>query len=300
MTIAELHGKLSPDQPYGCHDRMEDLLTSDVFGTMRYAGWSRGFLDWIHGAEAVPVLEGPIKPVSEILPVSHVRTVDFAFWPTLPNGRQPDVVLLFQCQDKSSVLIVVEVKYLSGTSDYEIPDERDDYARTGNQIADQVIGIASLSVEKVCEWLRLPRAPRVRERVHLFVTKDAWLPVPVYEIALAYLPAPWPVPAYWLSWTSLAKHLEPHKQQPDPGCAALVEDLLALLRRKELMPYGGFDLTPWVPASVLPGFWLETWWNLPTVLLSGSPRFWAPSFWNLVSINIPPYVPIWEEDQSRE
>ncbi len=37
MTIAELHGKLAPGRPAG-YEYMEDLLTSDVFGTMRYAG----------------------------------------------------------------------------------------------------------------------------------------------------------------------------------------------------------------------------------------------------------------------
>ena len=47
MTIAELHGKLSPNRPNGCNDRMEDLLTSDVFSTMKYAGWQCGFLDWL-------------------------------------------------------------------------------------------------------------------------------------------------------------------------------------------------------------------------------------------------------------
>ena len=46
MTIAELHGKLSPERPQGVNERMEDLLTSDVFGTMKYAGWENGFIDW--------------------------------------------------------------------------------------------------------------------------------------------------------------------------------------------------------------------------------------------------------------
>ena len=50
MTIAELHGKLSPDRPDRCNDRMEDLLLSDVFGTMKYAGWENGFLDWLRSS----------------------------------------------------------------------------------------------------------------------------------------------------------------------------------------------------------------------------------------------------------
>ena len=39
MTIAELHGKISPHRSQVLHDRVEDLLTSDIFGSMKYARW---------------------------------------------------------------------------------------------------------------------------------------------------------------------------------------------------------------------------------------------------------------------
>jgi hypothetical protein len=35
--------------------------------------------------------------------------------------------------------ILAEAKYQSGTSDVVAPEEDDDYGRTGNQIADQVM-----------------------------------------------------------------------------------------------------------------------------------------------------------------
>lgn len=45
MTIAELHNKLPYNDPAALHERLEDLLTSDVFGTMKYVGGQYGSLD---------------------------------------------------------------------------------------------------------------------------------------------------------------------------------------------------------------------------------------------------------------
>ena len=50
MTIAEIHGKLRVKNPGGVSERLEDLLTSDVFSTMKYAGYETGFMDWLRSA----------------------------------------------------------------------------------------------------------------------------------------------------------------------------------------------------------------------------------------------------------
>ena len=44
MTIAEVHGKLSP------YKRMEDLLTSDVFSTFRYLDVNNGLVPFLQKA----------------------------------------------------------------------------------------------------------------------------------------------------------------------------------------------------------------------------------------------------------
>ena len=41
LTVAELHGKLSRSGS-NVHDRLEDLLTADVFGPLRYSGGPAG------------------------------------------------------------------------------------------------------------------------------------------------------------------------------------------------------------------------------------------------------------------
>ena len=52
MSIVEIHGKLSAE----AHEGLEDLLTSDVFGTMLYAGWQPAFHAWMSEAQGAPSL----------------------------------------------------------------------------------------------------------------------------------------------------------------------------------------------------------------------------------------------------
>jgi hypothetical protein len=307
MSIAELGGKLAPDRPYGCHDRMEDLLTSDVFGTMRYAGWSCGFLDWLREAKPAPVqaqpepvLELAVKSIDQILPSSGILAVHHAFWPSLPNRREADLALLFHIEAGVSVLVLIEVKYLSGTSDFDIPDEGDELERTGNQIADQISGLSKLSPDDVCQWFKLDKAPMLTERVHLFITKDSLLPISVYSLARYNLarsslpPRLWPVNAYWLSWTSLARHLEPHKYDLDAGRAALIQDLYNLLIRKELVPYHGFELKPCNRLSIDPAFWQDIWWRFAPIGIASLSTFWQATFWNFPRISLPSRFTFWE------
>jgi len=138
MTIAELHGKLNPERPQGISERMEDLLTSDVFGTMRYAGWDNGFIDWIKKAEAAPV--SPAAPsISSLFGNSGVSQVYYKFWPLLSNGREPDLALLVMFEGQDFLLIVVEAKYFSGTSDWDNEEWGKQHNLTGSQLVDQVL-----------------------------------------------------------------------------------------------------------------------------------------------------------------
>jgi hypothetical protein len=274
MTLAELHGKLSPENADACHDRLEDLLTSDVFGTMRYAGGSLGFLDWLHTAEPPPFSAAETPPMRDLLPGSEFQAVSFAFWPKLANARELDVALFIDYTTGSPVLVLVEAKYLSGTSDFAAPESGDDYGRTGNQLADQILGLVGLRPTDVQAWFGLPAPPLEFRRAHLFVTAHTLLPVPDYDAAFARLGRRWPVPAYWLSWTSLARHLELHRHHQDPGRAALIEDLIRLLERKGLVPYRGLGLEPCAAFAVLPRFWRDAWFKLAPVALTVGPEFW--------------------------
>jgi hypothetical protein len=279
MTIAELHGKLAPDS---AHERMEDLLTSDVFGTMKYAGWEYGFLDWLLKAEPAPIEPVP-PPISTWFSLDTIIDVEFSFWPKLKNGREPDLALLFQFDTEDPLLVLIEAKYFSGTSDWEEADSVVATELTGNQIADQVLGLRSMSEKECLEWFQSstnvgePAAPRGLRRIHLFVTMHTNLPTYSYELSTRKLVGPWPIPAYWLPWTSLAECLEKYLPHPDKGRAALLDDLCKLLGRKELTPFHGFNMDPLQLDNATPSFWREQWWSFPPVPFNAYQTFWGVS-----------------------
>ncbi len=277
MTIAELHGKLSPDREGGLHDRLEDLLTSDVFGTMRYVDGGFGFLDWLTSAVSPIVSHGLGHRLGDIMPPTEVAKVAFAFWPMLGNGREPDVALFMEVKESSPLVMLVEAKYLSGPSDFEVPDGEDERGRTGNQIADQVKGLDETRLEEFARWFDVPSLDGVSARVHLLVTADTRVPDDVYTEAARRLKGSWSTRPFWLSWTWLAKNLEHHANDGTPGERALVRDLLALLERKGLVPFAGFESAQWRTTGGGPSFWTEEWWTGTMFASRATGSFWAAS-----------------------
>ncbi|NLE95712.1 MAG: hypothetical protein GX600_08545 [Dehalococcoidia bacterium] len=281
MTIAELHGKLAEGRTSG-YEYMEDLLTSDVFGTMRYAGWKCGFLDWLLRAQAAPVDPSP-PPVESVLRPSALLEIEHRFWPRLNNGREPDLALLLWYDSGPAVLAVVEAKYLSGMSDYENGAPENEDALTGDQILDQVQGIETMSPHALLEWFEdesvSPDELTEVRKIHLLVTAHSMLPVDVYKRSVSKRRRPWP-PCYWLSWTSLADCLEPYLDQLQGGTKALVDDLHRLLSRKGLVRFRGFHITLWRPAATAPSFWREQWWSeAPWHNTCSAPSFWHERRW---------------------
>ena len=78
--LAETHGKLSSDSSQEL-ERMEDLLTDYVFGSIKYL--DRRYLH--------RVLTTAICDIE--WDQSDVDTAAFAFWPQLPGGTEPDVMM---------------------------------------------------------------------------------------------------------------------------------------------------------------------------------------------------------------
>jgi hypothetical protein len=274
MTIAELRGKLSPDREGGVYERLEDLLTSDVFGTMQYLGGGSGFASWLASAVRPASQGGVVSRLGDIVPPDKIHSIRFAFWPTLRNGREPDVALLIEMDDAQAILVFIEAKYFSGMSDSEVPGDLDDRGRTGNQIVDQVRGAMDIGHEELSRWFDWSGSVSICDMIHLLVTRDTRLPSDIYEDANRQLAAPWPIQPFWLSWTSLRAYLEPYRHHGDPGPSALVEDLIKLLEHKDLVPFAGFQLVAWRGAVTMPRFWREEWWCNAAFTPNTPVRFW--------------------------
>jgi len=76
MYIAELHGKFSPQE-----ERMEDILTSDVFSFFKYAN-REIFLHELLRTLGLDVCS------------QDLAGAEFNFWPSYEDGTQPDLVII--------------------------------------------------------------------------------------------------------------------------------------------------------------------------------------------------------------
>lgn len=103
--IAEIHGKMS-DSNVDRNQRLEDELTGNVFGTLRYMPYSKGFKKIF---ECVQSEDSYLKNDLSNIDADDFKTI---FW-----KRDKDGEIDFQLFSKSlNVCIGVEVKYKSGES----------------------------------------------------------------------------------------------------------------------------------------------------------------------------------------
>jgi hypothetical protein len=262
MTIAEIHGKLIPSRTF--HERAEDLLTADVFGTMKYAGWRCGFMDWLRSAEAA---FQDCRPDSALPANEVIKEIEYRFWPTLGNGFEPDLLLTIRKKTGGAVLVMVEAKYESGPSDR--PDASDDgetvEPQEDSQLANQILGFPTHILEG--------QRSAVVGRVHIYLTAHYYKPMDVFEKARACLKGQRTrVGMFWLSWRSLADELRRHlhkEETPKETARPMLADLVKLLDYKGLVPYEGFGPYPvpeWDMGARRP-FWGEGFFNFPVPAL---------------------------------
>ena len=101
MLQAELREKINGSRPESIHDRLEDILTSNVFGAFRYLRPEKGILPFLCSAKNARL---------ETLRVpSGVRDVEWKFWPRLPDRREPDLLLRLKL-DAGPPSIPIEAK----------------------------------------------------------------------------------------------------------------------------------------------------------------------------------------------
>jgi hypothetical protein len=252
MTIAELHGKLSPKRAGGFYERMEDLLTSDVFGTMKYTGWEAGFLNWLRSAKE-PM--DNFKTADLVLPSDdEISWAEYRFWPTVKSGREPDLLIALHQKSGKVTLIIVEAKYLSGPSNIEMEGEFTVAGLTGDQIADQINDFPDILSENSREV--------IAARIHIYLTAHHSCPMEIFGDSKKNIRRN-DVSYFWLNWQALPGFLESELPRLEDRSKLLVQDLVDLLKRKDLVPFRGFRLADFDITAEYPefGFWKEKWWQ---------------------------------------
>jgi hypothetical protein len=148
VLYAQLHGKLRWEQ-----ETLEDLLTSNVFGALKYVPASLGLVPFLRRAE------GKRAPELVAALASNVADVSYEFWPRLASC-EPDVLIRLSLEHGPRLLILVEAKLHSGKSTKASGDDE--------PVSDQLAR----------EWQSVQRTAQGEERQPflLYVTADYYLP----------------------------------------------------------------------------------------------------------------------------
>jgi hypothetical protein len=230
MTIAEIHGKIS-EQGTNLSDRMEDLLTSDIFGCLRYLPPHEALIPFL--STATSFHGHPLVPPDEVV------TVHYSFWPWVEllgcKPCEPDIVIGLQTEKKCLYLIFIEAKYHSGLSSIE-----DENESPNDQLARELDNLDTVSS------LNLRWSPdlTIISRYLLFVTQHMGIPRRLIAQSLAEYQRKRNRQGdiYWTSWRFLQPILEKNlKQENSPQNMAVMEDMLELLLRKGLSIFRGVD-----------------------------------------------------------
>jgi len=223
MIPALVYGKLSREQ-----ENLEDLLTSNVFGLLRYLTYENGlyqFLSHIDDGEILRALPTPVEGL----------TAEYEFWPWLSTdggiGCEPDVLITLSINSTVLVCLLVEAKHLSEKSSYADPKSR--------QVTDQLAR----------EWLCLVNRCNQRggRPFMLYLTGHQGRPIADIDDAakeirdkLPGVAAAFPLQCAWLSWRHLVSAFEER-------VGVVQADLLALAERMDFRFFAGIH--PIYPAG---------------------------------------------------
>ena len=228
--MAEIHGKIS-ETGTNLSERMEDLLTSDIFGCMRYLPPQKVLLPFLRRAHS---FHGNTLTV-----LDKIIKVHYSFWPWLKlSGRipcEPDVVLGLETEGSQVHLVLVEAKYYSGLS-----SEEDERAEPNDQLARELDNLGVLS----CTTLGWGTHLEIASRALLFVTQDMGIPRDLLAKSLAEYARKRNKDGdiFWASWRFLPSILERNLEKESvPENRAVMADMLALLLRKGLIMFGGVE-----------------------------------------------------------
>ena len=224
MTIAEIRGKIS-ETGVTLSERMEDLLTSDIFGCMRYVPPGRLLVPFLRTACSFHGI--PLR-----IPDRIIQT-HYSFWPWLKVPGcipcEPDVAIGLETTARTIHLFLIEAKYYSGLSSDE--DERPE---PNDQLARQLDNLLAMKIEAL-HW---GHGLRTASRNLIFVTQHMGMPRDLLRQSLCeYEDKRGTVgDIFWTSWRFLPQIIDSAlSRETNPEHATVMRDMLKLLIRKGLV-----------------------------------------------------------------
>lgn len=221
--IAEINGKISRTYS-NFSERLEDELTGNVFGNLRYLPFSKGLkkilMECVHPQEIAALVNQ----------IEHNYWADnIIFWPYHTEG-EIDVKI-----DFPEMVIGIEVKYLSGlSSDDEIGYHREETSDNFSVAEENVKSRNQLARESrmVSQW--------GKEKVKLLLfLADQQCCQPVYEDVKGRGIIEKDVAFGYFTWQDVLKALKKIDGLSDFE-QVVVDDLIVLLQQKDFEPFESF------------------------------------------------------------
>lgn len=222
MLQALLHGKLSHEI-----EGMEDVLTSSVFGILKYIPPEKGLIPFLQCAIPYPPDE------DSLIDISDIEDIEYDFWPWLEiegyYGCEPDIIIKLKLANNKNLLILIEAKYQSGKSSEA--DEK--YKSPTDQLAR--------------EWVSLESICKKNNSIPILIYLTAGVGFPRNDIQSSLSELKLKVPQskpniYWLSW----RHLYSLCMQTEH---MMLNDLKMLLERLELKFFNGWNFSTEIISS---------------------------------------------------
>ena len=222
--LAEICGKISSSGS-NLSDQLEDKLTGDFFGTLRYLPFEKGLKHVLLGTNfneqaSSNFYRALIKSIRVDCLANNVY-----FWPKHKEGEL-DIIL-----DFPNVIIGIEVKYLSGLSSDDDIDNSilDEYRQSINQLARESQIINSIRGIRPGVLLLVALESDAGYIVDLVLRRK----ILSDEITFGYLS--WQGIYHTLATLSLNQAISPQEQ-------TILGDLLRLLKKKGFERFRNFDL----------------------------------------------------------
>jgi len=201
--------------------RLEDSLTSDVFGVADYIANPEllaRFFERARASDGKSIQEDVLK---------HCTEFEVHMWPKFSDGTEPDVLVVGLVGLEVRVAILVECKYHSTAweSEEDPAKESDLQEKYRSQLIAYGKNFANSSFEDK-NIMKLIR--NARHRLLVYLTADYSLPREgAFPTSAQQLEAI-NVPAYWLSWRDLSYVLREKDSigLDDKGKKRMIQDLL--------------------------------------------------------------------------
>lgn len=236
MTIAEIKGKIS-GRGTNISDRLEDLLTSDVFSACKYVNPDTLLIPFLNQAKDIK------NNVFSELSDEVVTKVHYLFWPQL-HGLEPDVLIALELQQKKAFLLLIEAKYFSSKSSEAWSDEELVEAKSPkDQLAKEYK--AMLSEETLKKFSISCHGSYIKGKALIYITAHRSMPIDSIEESIKEAKKfvnTKEVNIFWLSWFDLYPIVVAQAKKCKEYEFPILEDLRCLLERKHLVKFKGFNL----------------------------------------------------------